>query len=224
MAKRTEPRTPLTRDRVIDTALALADEAGVEALSMRKLADALGVKAMSLYNHVANKDDVLGGIVDAAMMEIATPPRGVDWKVAVREVAISAHETLLRHPWVVGLGPRQRAGPGLMRYGESLLACFRNAGFSKDLTYHAYHVIEGYILGYTTQVLNVRAVDMTQMEDILGRFTRGDFAAEYPYFTEHALQHIEPDPGQDEVDGYELGLDLILEGLERLRSGSTASG
>ena len=201
---------------MIEAALALADEGGVEALSMRKLADALGVKAMSLYNHVANKDDVLDGIVDAAMDEIAVPPAGAEWKVAVREIAISAHETMLRHPWVVDLGLRQNPGRGLMRYGDSLLGCFRNGGFSKELTYHAYHVVEGYILGYTTQVLNVRAVDPTRIEEIMGRFTRGDFAAEYPHFTEHALQHMEPAPGQEDVNGYDLGLDLILDGLDRL--------
>jgi AcrR family transcriptional regulator len=214
----------LTRERVLDTALALADEGGVEALSMRKLADGLGVKAMSLYNHVASKDDVLDGIVDAAMMEIAVPPPDVEWKLAVRQIAISTHETLLRHHWVVGLRARRRPGPGLLRYGDSLMACFRTAGFSKNLTYHAYHVIEGYILGYTTQVLNYRAVDMSQFEDILVQFSRGDFQAEYPHFTEHALQHMEPAPGQEDVDGYELGLDVILEGLERLRAGTAVTG
>jgi AcrR family transcriptional regulator len=203
---------------VLEAALALADEGGVEALSMRKLADELGVKAMSLYNHVANKDDVLDGIVDAAMSEIAVPPLGTEWRAAVREIAVSTHETLLRHHWVVGLRARRRPGPGLMRYGDSLMGCFRDAGFSKNLTYHAYHVIEGYILGYTTQVLNYRSVDVSQFEDIMVGFSRGDFQAEYPHFTEHALQHMEPAPGQEDVDGYELGLDVILEGLERLRT------
>jgi AcrR family transcriptional regulator len=220
MAKRTEPRTPLSRERVIDAALALADEGGVEALSMRRLADKLGVKAMSLYNHVANKDEVLDAIVDAAMAEIATPATDADWKAQVRSIAISAHETLLRHPWVVDLGMRQNPGAGLMRYGDSLLGCLRNAGFSKELTYHAYHVIEGYVLGYTTQVLNFRAVDTSRFDDIVGRFVRGDFAAEYPHFTEHALQHIQPSPEQEDVSGYELGLDLIVVGLEQLRDGS----
>jgi AcrR family transcriptional regulator len=217
MAKRTDRRTPLSRDRVIDAALGLVDEGGIEALSMRKLADELGVKAMSLYNHVAGKDDVLDGIVDAALAEIASPPAGADWRTQVREIAISAHETFLRHPWVVGLGARQRPGPARLRYGDSLLGSFRNAGFSKELTYHAYHVIEGYVLGYTTQVLNYRAVDLTQFDDIVARFTRGEFAQEYPHFTEHALQHFDPTPELEEVDGYELGLELMLDGLERLR-------
>jgi AcrR family transcriptional regulator len=210
----------LSRDRVLRAALELADEGGVEALSMRKLADELGVKAMSLYNHVANKEDLLDAITDAVMTEIPAPAAGADWQTQVREIAISAHETLLRHPWVVGLGARRRPGPGLLRYGDSLLGCFRNAGFSKELTYHAYHVIEGYILGYTTQVLNYRAVDMAQVEDVIARFKRGDFAEAFPHFTEHALQHMEPSPEQEELDGYELGLDLILDGLEHLRARS----
>lgn len=218
MAKRTEPRTPLSRERVIDAALALADEGGVEALSMRKLADELGVKAMSLYNHVANKNDVLDGIVDAAMTEISMPSAGADWKAQVRELAISAHETFLRHPWIVDLG--MRPGPARMRYGDSLLGSFRSAGFPPELTYHAYHIIESYILGFTTQILNYRALDVTRFDDVVAGFVRGDFAEDYPHFTEHALQHIEPSPGQDDVNGYELGLDLILAGLEQLRAGS----
>ena len=120
MAERTQERTPLSRDRVVAAALALADDGGVEALSMRKLADDLGVKAMSLYNHVANKEDLLDAIVDAAMAEIADPPAEAQWSRQVREIAISAHETLLRHHWVVGLGARRRPGPGLLRYGDAL--------------------------------------------------------------------------------------------------------
>jgi AcrR family transcriptional regulator len=210
-------RTPLNRERVLTAALALADEGGVEAVSMRKLADQLGVKAMSLYNHVANKEDVLDGILDAALAEIASPPADADWKTQIREIAISAHETMLRHPWASGLGMRQRPGPARLRYGDTLLGCFRNAGFSKELTYHAYHIVESYVLGFTTLVLNYRAVDMEQVGDIVERFVRGDFAADYPHFTEHALQHMEPEPGRDDVNAYELGLDLLLDGLERLR-------
>jgi hypothetical protein len=112
---------------------------------------------------------------------------------------------------------RQRPGPARLRYGDTLLGCFRNAGFSKELTYHAYHIVESYVLGFTTLVLNYRAVDMEQVGDIVERFVRGDFAADYPHFTEHALQHMEPEPGRDDVNAYELGLDLLLDGLERLR-------
>ncbi len=211
---RSERRVPLSRERVLRAAMTLADEGGIEALSMRKLAEVLGVKAMSLYNHVANKDDVLNGIVDTVWAEIVLPS-GADWKTAIREIAISAHETLLSHPWASGLWARQTPGPARLRYGDSLLGCFREAGFSKDLTYHAYHIIESYILGYTFQVQSFRTVDPEQFEGIAASFVRGDFAAEYPHFTEHALQHMEPD--QEDVSGYELGLDLILDSLERLR-------
>jgi AcrR family transcriptional regulator len=205
----------LSKDRILQAAVTLADEGGIEALSMRKLADVLGVKAMSLYNHVANKDDVLDGIVDSAWAEIVLPAGGADWKTAIREIAISAHETMLRHPWASDLSSRPRPGLARLQYGDSLLGCFRNAGFSKDLTYHAYHIIESYILGYTLQLLTYRAVDPKQFEGLAAGFVRGDFSADYPHFTEHALQHMEP--GREDGSAYELGLDLILDSLERLR-------
>jgi AcrR family transcriptional regulator len=213
-----QTRTPLSRERVLRAALVLADEGGLEALSMRKLADELGVKAMSLYNHVSNKEDLVDGIVDAAWAEIALPTPEADWKTQIREIAVSAHETMLRHPWASGLRMQGSPGPARMRYGDSLLGCFRNAGFSKDLTYHAYHIIESYVVGFTSQVENYRNVDTSQFDDIVSRFMRGDFLAEYPHFTEHARQHIEED--HDDVNAYVLGLDLMLEGLERLREPS----
>jgi len=142
-----QTRIPLTRDRVLQAALGLADEGGVEAVSMRKIADELGVKAMSLYNHVANKDDVLDGMVDATYGEIAAPTPEADWQAQVREIAISAHEVFLRHPWAAGLQMSVKPGPARLRYGDRLLGCFRDAGFSKQLTYHGYHIIESYIRG-----------------------------------------------------------------------------
>ncbi len=210
-------RIPLSRDRVLRAAIALADEGGIDALSMRKLADELGVKAMSLYNHVANKDAVLDGILDTAFGEIVLPTGEADWRSEVRKIGVSAHETLLRHPWASGLWARQKPGPARLRYGDSLLGCLRNAGFSKDLTFHAYHIIESYILGYTFQVLSFRASDEEQFASIAASFLRGELLAEYPHFTEHVQQHMEPEPGHDDVSGYELGIDLILDGLERLR-------
>ena len=212
---RADARIPLSRERILSAAIALADESGIESLSMRKLAERLGVEAMSLYNHIANKNDLLEGIVEAAAGEIVTPTDDVDWKKAIHEVAISAHETLLRHPWASGLWMGTTPGPARMRYGDSLLGAFRGAGFSKDLTYHAYHIVESYVLGFTTQVLNFRSVDESQFEDVVAAFIRGDYAEEFPHFTEHALQHMEPH--DDGVNAVELGLDLILDGLERLR-------
>jgi AcrR family transcriptional regulator len=226
MAKKIEsepqPRTPLSKNRVLQAAVVLADEEGIEALSMRRLADELGVKAMSLYNHVANKDDLLDGIVDAAYAEIVVPGHGVPWKTQIRELAVSAHDTLLRHPWASNLQMDRKPGPGRLRYGDALLGFFRGSGFSKELTYHAYHVIESYILGYTVQVLGYRNVDMEKVEDLAASFMRGDFVKEYPHFSEHVRQHMEPDPGQEDVNAYELGLDVLLDGLERLRDRGSA--
>ncbi len=219
MARKTgakaKPRIPLSRERVLSAAITLADDAGIESLSMRKLAEGLGVEAMSLYNHVANKNDLLDGIVEAVAGEIVAPSGDADWKTAIRETAISAHETLLRHPWASGLWMKTSPGPARMRYGESLLGALRAAGFSKDLTYHAFHILESHVGGYTAQVLNFRGVDARQFEDVAARFVRGDYAAAFPHFTEHALQHMEP--RDDGVSAFELGLDLILDGLERLR-------
>jgi AcrR family transcriptional regulator len=213
-------RIPLTRERVLRAAIALADEGGVEGLSMRRLADELGVKAMSLYNHIANKEDLLEGILDTALAEIAVPRPDADWRTQIREIAVSAHETMLKHSWAADLAVRAKPGPGRLRYGDSLLGCLRNAGFSKELTFHAYHIVESYIQGYTALVLNYRSVDLSQFDDVVARFVRGDYAADFPHFTEHALQHMQPEPGQDDVNAYELGLDLILDGLERLRDGT----
>jgi AcrR family transcriptional regulator len=227
MAKRSEtevrPRLPLSKERVLQAAVALADEEGIEALSMRRLADELGVKAMSLYNHVANKSDLLDGIVDAAYGEITIPGPDVEWKSQIRELAVSAHETMLRHPWALGLQMHRKPGPGRLRYGDALLGYFRNSGFSKNLTYHAYHIVESYILGFTMQVLNYRSVDMEQFADVAAKFMRGDFLQDYPHFTEHAQQHMEPAPGQQDVNAYELGLDQLLGGLERLRDAESVS-
>jgi AcrR family transcriptional regulator len=211
------PRIPLSKERVLQAAMILADEEGIEALSMRRLADQLGVKAMSLYNHVANKDDLLDGIVDATYLEIVIPSSDADWKSQIRELAVSAHETMLRHPWASGLQSQRSPGPGRLRYGDTLLGYFRDSGFSKNLTYHAYHIVESYVLGFTSQVLSYRNVDMEQFEDVAASFMRGDFLEEFPHFSEHVQQHVEPDPGQDDVDAYELGLDVLLGGLERLR-------
>jgi AcrR family transcriptional regulator len=215
---RTARRAPLSRERVLRAAIAFADEHGVEALSMRKLADELGVQAMSLYNHVASKEDLLDGILDSALAEIALPRPDADWREQIRDIAVSAHETMLSHPWATELSVRSKPGPARFLYGESLLACFRNAGFSKELTFHGYHIVESYIQGFTALILNYRAVDPEVVQAIVDRFLHGDFAEEFPHFTEHAHQHMEPEPGLEDVNAFELGLELLLDGLERLRN------
>ncbi|MDX6440179.1 MAG: hypothetical protein QOF45_2762 [Gaiellaceae bacterium] len=143
-----EPRTPLSKDRVLRTAIALADEHGIESLTMRKLAQELEVEAMSLYHYVAKKDDLLAGVVDIVLMEIELPAKSAGWKAAIREIAISAHDALTRHPWACKLMLGMKGvSPARLRYMESLLATLREAGFSPDLTYHAYHALDSHIMG-----------------------------------------------------------------------------
>ena len=151
-ASNSEQRVPLRRERVLQAAIALADQGGIESLTMRKLAAALGVEAMSLYNHVANKGDLVDGIVDLVVGEIELPA-SEDWEVAIREYAVSAHEALLRHPWACSLvmspTTTRAARTQRLRYMEWLLGLLRGAGFSAELTYHAYHALDGHILGFT---------------------------------------------------------------------------
>jgi AcrR family transcriptional regulator len=190
---------------------------------MRKLAQALGVEAMSLYNHVANKGDLVDGIVDLVVSEIELPSAAQDWDVAVRECAISAHEAFLRHPWACGLvisstTPRIAGNPRL-RYIEWLLSRLREAGFSPELTYHAYHALDSHILGFTLWQLGHSAA----AEAFRGEKDLADFAAnvlrqlragDYPYLAEHAEQHLTA-PNDDGAREFEFGLDLILDGLKR---------
>jgi AcrR family transcriptional regulator len=196
--------------------MTLADKEGIAALSMRKLAQELGVEAMSLYNHVANKDEVLTGMVDAVASEIAVPSGEADWKMAIRTIATSAYETLLRHPWAGSLWMRQMPGPARLRHFEAVLGSLRDAGFSKDLTYHAYHILQSYVLGYTLQVLAYRTLAIEELVDAAATFVRELPAEEYPHFAEHVMQHMEPRLADESA--FELGLDLVLDGLERLRN------
>jgi AcrR family transcriptional regulator len=212
----TEARLPLSRDRVLRTAIALADVAGIEALSMRKLGQELGVEAMSLYNHVANKDDILGGMVDSIIGEIELPAAGELWKAAIRRTARSAYEVLLAHPWSASL---VLTGPGLsharLRYMDAILGSLRRGGFSAEMTDHAYHAIDSHIMGFTLwQVgISVGLARLSSVDDFLREL---DHEA-YPYLAEHARQHMkERDP--DDEGEFAFGLDLILDGLERYRS------
>src|SRR6266508_4206615 len=195
MARRTRARTkrtPLSRERVLHAAIALADKDGIEALSMRKLAQELGVEAMSLYNHVANKNDVLDGMVDAVAGEIAAASGEADWKTAIRTIAISSYETLLRHPWAGGLWMHQMPGPARLRHFDAVLGSLREAGFSDRLTYHAYHILQSYVLGYTLQVLTYRTLALEELAETAASFIEQLSADEYPNFAEHVRQHMDP--------------------------------
>lgn len=199
-------------------AISLADKGGIETLTMRKLAQELEVEAMSLYHHVANKDDILDGMVDIIFSEIELPSNGVDWKTAMRERAISAREVLSRHLWAIGLlESRAKPGPGTLRHHDSVIGSLREAGFSIEMAAHAFSVLDSYIYGFALQELNLPFDTSEDLEELAGTILRQMPADEYPYFTEMIVEHVLK-PGYDYGDEFEFGLDLILDGLERLRS------
>ena len=208
-------RTPLNRERVLRAAVGLADESGIESLSMRRLGQELGVEAMSLYNHVANKDDLLNGITDLVLSEIELPDGGSDWKTALRRHAISAHDVLVSHPWActLALSPDRFSVASVQR-AEWMLQQLREGGFSPEVTYHAYHALDAHILGFTLWQLGHGIVDAEHLREMAAEFFRRFGPDEYPYLREHAEQHF-AGFGSEGKGAYELVLDLILDGLEQ---------
>jgi AcrR family transcriptional regulator len=210
------PRAPLTRERVLRAAVALADTGGIDALTMRKLGQELQVEAMSLYNHVANKDDILDGIVDLVFSEIALPADESDWKTAMRERAISAHEALLRHPWATSMmQSRTTPGPSTLRHHNAVLGSLRKAGFTIVMAAHAFSVIDGYVYGFALQQINLPLQSRQQVAEV-GESILRQLGSEYPHLAEMIVQHA-MQPGYAYAEEFEFGLDLILDGLERLR-------
>jgi AcrR family transcriptional regulator len=208
-------RTPLSRDRILGAAMKLADEGGIKAVSMRKIAQELGVEAMSLYNHVASKDEIIDGIVDLVATEIDLAPTGDDWREAMRRRVISAHEVLLQHPWACNLWmSSQTFGAPRMRYGDAVLRGFREGGFPEELTYHAFHVIQSHVMGFTMYVASFD-FDVEELEELATDFLETFPADEYPDLAVHIRQHAEP--GDEHEGTFEFGLELVLDGLERLR-------
>ncbi len=211
----TTKRRPLSRERILAAALELVDERGIEALSMRKLGQSLGYEAMSLYNHVANKDDLLDGILDLVLAEME-PPDPSGGLPAIRTAALSAHEALKRHPWAATmLMSPGRIRPARIEYMEGLLACLRGAGFSAETTYHAYHVLDAHIIGFSLWA-STHGKMPEHIEDARAWFEEMIPVATLPYLHEHGLQHLEDGPHQDR-SAFEFALDLLLESLERLR-------
>jgi AcrR family transcriptional regulator len=217
----TEARIPLSRDRVLDAAVALADAGGIESLSMRKLAKELGVEAMSLYNHVANKGDLVDAIVDRVIEEIELPQTPDDeWEAAIRTCAVSAHDAFRRHPWACSpaMSPARSvtAPAARIRYVEWLLGRLRRGGFSAALAYHAYHALDSHILGFTMWELGHAVPSGRSAEELMEAFFRDFPADEFPNLMEHAAQHRDG-AGHDGPSEFEFGLDLILDGLKRAR-------
>jgi len=210
-------RIPLSRERVLRVAVAFADESGIGSLTMRKLGEALGVEAMSLYNHVANKDELLDGMVDLVFGEIGLPSGGADWRTAMRQRAVSARRALSRHPWAIGLmESRTSPGPATLRHHDGVIGSLREAGFSIEMAAHAFSVLDSYIYGFALQESSLpfdtaeETVEVAQM--ILAQLSPDD----YPHLTELTVKHV-LQPGYDYGNEYEFGLDLILDGLERAR-------
>jgi AcrR family transcriptional regulator len=210
-----EHRTPLSRERVLDAAVALADESGIESLTMRKLGEAVGVEAMSLYNHVANKDDILDGIVDLVFREIDLPTGQTGWKPAMRQRAISARQALRRHPWATSLMESRRTpGPANIGHHDAVLGILRNAGFTIELAAHAYSLLDSYIYGFALQEASLPFHTPEETAEVAQEIMAAFPADAYPHLAEIATEHV-LQPGYDYGDEFLYGLDLILDGLER---------
>ena len=214
MARKRRAPEPLSRERILQAALALVDEAGLEALSMRKLAQSLGVEAMSLYNHVENKDAVVAGILDLVAAEVDAPADDLPWKDALRQSALAAHDAFVGRPWAAQIWmSSSRPSRDRMAHADAVLRRLRESGLSPQLIYRAYHVLEGYTLGYALQQGEF-PYRGAELEQLAARFLRDFPIQDYPDLATHVEQHLEPHDA--EAGSFELGLDLILDGLERL--------
>jgi AcrR family transcriptional regulator len=217
---RAKPREPLNRERVLCAALVLADRDGIESLSMRKIGQALHVEAMALYNHVANKGDLLDGLVDLVFSEIVLPADRADWTTAMHERAISARDALLRHPWAISvMQSRTKPGPATLRHHNWVIGSLRQAGFTIDMAAHAFSALDGYIYGFALQQINLPYHTSQEGAVVAEHLLRQLLADEYPYVAEMLIEHALK-PGYDYAQEFEFGLDLILDGLERLRVGA----
>jgi AcrR family transcriptional regulator len=204
-------RPALTRETVLRAAIALADRDGIESLTMRRLGDELGVKAMSLYNHVANKDDILDAVIDLVVGDIDVPPKGTPWKAAMRGRAISAHQVLLAHPWSAALlMSRYNIGPGMTRYLDETFGRLLDGGFTVTGALDASNTLDSHLYGFTLQMLNLPfAPDEAPRvsAEVLPQIS----ADAFPHVTEVMTSVMT----SGRIESFEFGLDLILDGLER---------
>jgi AcrR family transcriptional regulator len=210
----TKHRSPLSRERVLSAAMVLADTGGIESLTMRRLGQDLRVEAMSLYNHVTDKEDILNGIADLVFSEIAVPSDRAGWKIAMRLRAISARSALLRHPWARGLmQSRTNPGPATLRHHDSVIGTLREAGFTIEMAAHAFSVIDSYIYGFAQQQQNLTYNTSEEAAQVAESILQQIPADEYPHLAEMIIKHAMK-PGYDYAKEFEFGLDLILNGLE----------
>lgn len=214
----TERRVPLSRDKVLRAALGIADEGGLETLTMRTLGQELGVGPMALYRHARNKDDIVDGIVDLVFSEIYVPDPGIEWRAAMRQRAISVREVLSRHRWAVALmESRTNPGPANLRHHDAVIGNLRASGFDMAMAAHAYSLLDSYIYGFAQTQMNLpfeSTADIAEMaQTMLEPFPVNAYPNLAAFITEHAMK-----PGYDYGNEFEYGLDLILDGLERGQS------
>ena len=210
-----DERVPLSRERVLHAAMAVADTAGVRALTIRSLAAELGVTPMSVYYYVANKSEILDGIVDEVFAEIDLPPGDGDWRSEIRRRARSARQVLSRHPWAIALlESRKTPGPATLRHHDAMIGTLRNAGFSVEMTAHAYALLDSYVYGFTLQEAAMPFNGPDTVADVTEPMMQQFPAGEYPHLVELATEHI-LQPGYDFGNEFEFGLNVILDALTR---------
>ncbi|HSK00980.1 MAG TPA: TetR/AcrR family transcriptional regulator [Kofleriaceae bacterium] len=208
-------RAPLSAEKVLRAALRIADREGLDALSMRRVAGELKVEAMSLYNHVPGKEQILDGLVELVVSEIEVPAIGGDWRATMRRRALSAHAVLMRHPWATMLFvSRVNVGPNMLRYVDATIGCLRAAGFSYPMADHAWNALDAYTYGFTLQKLNF-PLDPAEYASAAKAFLPLIPEAQYPYLNGMSQEVIAG--RHDGLHHLELGLELLLDGLERLR-------
>ena len=207
----------LTRERVLEAAIKLADQGGIESLSMRKLGQELGVGAMALYYHFASKDEVLDGSVDLVFSEIDLPASGAGWKTAMRQRAISVRDVLSRHRWAIGLmESRTNPGPANLRHHDAVIGSLRAAGFDIEAAAHAYSLLDSYIYGFALTKMNLPFDTSEETAEVAQSMLQPFPLDEYPNLVEMLTEHVMK-PGYDFGDEFEYGLDVILDGFERVR-------
>jgi AcrR family transcriptional regulator len=216
-----EARKRLSRERVLQAAIAHADTGGLEALTMRSLAEMLEVAPMALYRHVANKDDLIDAMVDVVFGEIGVPSGGGDWKASMRRRAIAIRDALARHRWAVGLMESRRTpGPANLRHHDAVIGRLRAAGFDVEMAAHAYSLLDSYIYGFALTKLNLPFQTAEDVGEVAQTMLAPFPANEYPNLVEFLAEHVMR-PGYDYGDEFEYGLDVILDGLDRMGAAAT---
>jgi len=211
------PRPRLSKERVLRAAVAIADRGGLPGLTIRSLAKELGAKPMSLYYYVASKDELLDSLVDVVFEEIELPDPQGDWREEMRRRAVSARARLKQHPWAIGLlESRTSPGPATLRHHDVVLACLRHAGFSLELTAHAYALIDSFVYGFALQEASLPFEGPDTVGEVAEPIMALMATGAYPTMVEMATSYY-LQPGYDFADEFEFGLDLILDGLERRR-------